>query len=71
MSLTVTLVALAVAVVVFGLANHVSRRPREPGMAPLIPMGAIQFLALVTIVVTVAHLVSLLTGRPLEGRLFR
>ena len=68
MSLTVTLSVLAVAAAIFGYANYKSRRPPEPGGAPLIPYGGIQFVALVAMILMLAHLVTLLTGRPFTGR---
>ncbi len=39
-----------------------------PGNAPLIPYGGIQFVALVAMILMLAHLVTLLTGRPFTGR---
>ena len=68
MPLAPTLVLLAVGVIAFGLANYRSRQPRTPGNPPLIPFGAIQVLALVVVVLMLAHLVTLLTGQPLTGR---
>ncbi|MFQ5955733.1 MAG: hypothetical protein ACE5JZ_11780 [Kiloniellales bacterium] len=68
MSLTATLSVLATAAAVFVVANLRSRRPAEPGTPRLIPYGAIQFVALVTMVLMLAHLVSLLTGQPFTGR---
>ena len=71
MSLSVTLSVLGAAVVLFAFANYRSRRPRGPGELPLVPYGAIQFVALVAVVLMLAHLFALLTGHPLEGRLGR
>jgi len=71
MSLAVTLGVLAVAAVLLALASYGARRPRDLGELPLMPYGAIQFLALVAIIVMLAHLVTLLTGHPLVGRLGR
>ena len=68
MPLAPTLILLAVGVIAFGLANYRSRQPRAPGNPPLIPFGAIQFVALVVVVLMLAHLVTLLTGQPLTGR---
>ena len=69
MSLIATLSVLAAAAAVFVLANLGARRPAAPGDPHLIPYGAIQFVALMTMVLMLAHLVSLLTGRPFAGRL--
>lgn len=71
MSLTATLVALAVAGAIFAGANFMSRRPEEPGQPRLVPYQGIQFAALVLAVLMLAHLVSILTGTPLEGRMSR
>ncbi len=68
MSLTATLIVLAIAVVLFGGANYMSRRPPEPGRVRMLPYGGIQFVALVAIVLMLAHLVSLSTGQPFKGR---
>ena len=68
MSLTLTLLILVIAAVIFGGATYMSRRPSEPGNVPLVPYGGIQFVALVAIVLMLAHLVSLSTGQPFKGR---
>ena len=68
MSLAATLVVLVAAAVVFGFANWRSRRPRMPGEVSLVPWTGVQFLAAVAIVLMLAHLVTLLTGRPFAGR---
>lgn len=69
MSLTVTLVILAVAALVFGWATYRARRPYEPGSPPYVPYLAIQFVAVLAIILMLGHLVSLLTGKPFTGRL--
>ncbi|MEX0697334.1 MAG: hypothetical protein WEB85_05740 [Dongiaceae bacterium] len=71
MSLAVTLVVLALAAAVFALANWRSRRPRPPGEVSLVPWTGVQFLAAVAIVLMLAHLVTLATGRPFAGRYAR
>jgi len=68
MSLAVTLVVLALAGAVFGFANWRSRRPRAPGEVSLVPWTAVQFLAAVAVLLMLAHLVTLMTGRPFAGR---
>ena len=34
----------------------------------MIPYGRVQFLAIAVVLVTAAHLISLMTGEPLVGR---
>ena len=68
MGLGLTIAILAAACAVFGGAIYISRRPVEPGQVRLIPYGGIQFLAIAAILVTAAHLISLLSGQPLIGR---
>ena len=68
MSLTVTLTLLAMGIAVFAGANFMSRRPVVPGNPSLIPWTALQFVGLVVVILMLAHLVTLLSGTPLEGR---
>ena len=68
MSLTVTVLILLVALAVAGLANYRERRPREVGKVPLMSYAAIQMIALVVVVLMLAHLVSLTMGTPLKSR---
>ncbi|MDX1711681.1 MAG: hypothetical protein R3316_11165 [Rhodovibrionaceae bacterium] len=68
MSLEVTSIVLGVAVALGLAANLMSRRRLEPGRVRLVPYTAIQFLCLAVAVVMLAHLISLLTGTPLPGR---
>ena len=68
MTLTVTLLILAGTAAVF--AWSVWRVRREvPGDPSLIPHGAIQVLCGIAVILMAAHLVSLLTGQPLTGRM--
>ena len=69
MSLELTLAILLGALATAALANWRERRPRELGRPPLVPYTAIQVVAVLVIIVMLAHLVSLLTGQPLQGRL--
>jgi hypothetical protein len=71
LSLELTVAILLAALLAAGLANWRERRPREIGRPPLVPYTAIQVLAVLVIILMLAHLVSLLTGQPLEGRLSR
>ena len=71
MSLTVTLIILAVCVAVLGIAQIRERRKYEPGRVSLIPWVPLQFVAMMGMILMLAHLVSLLTGEPLVGRMMR
>ena len=68
MDLAVTLAGLAVAAVILAAAMIISRRPVEPGDVRMLPYGGIQFVAIVAIIVALAHLMSLLTGQPFTSR---
>jgi uncharacterized membrane protein YjjB (DUF3815 family) len=69
MSLELTIAILAAAVVVGLAANLLSRRQPAPGEVRLVPYLGVQFVCLAVAVVMLAHLISLLTGTPLQGRL--
>jgi hypothetical protein len=71
MSLSLTLTVLAVCVAVLGIAQIRERRKYEPGRITLIPWVPLQFLAMMGMILMLAHLVSLLTGEPLVGRFQR
>ena len=58
-----TLAALAVGLVLSGLANWQLRRPFDRRW-PVVPWLGVQFVALAMVLVFGAHLVSLLTGHP-------
>lgn len=68
MGLTLTLVIMLASLIVAGLANWLERRPREVGTPPLVSYPAIQMVAVVVALLMAAHLVSLVTGTPLESR---
>jgi uncharacterized membrane protein YidH (DUF202 family) len=68
MSLGLTLVVLLAALAIAAYANWRERRPRDLGRPPLVPYTAIQVIAVVAVIIMLAHLVSLLTGQPLKGR---
>jgi hypothetical protein len=67
--LDLTLAILIAAVVAAAVANLLERRPRGIGDPPLVPYTAIQMVAVVVAILMLAHLVSLLSGQPLVGRL--
>lgn len=68
MGLTLTLVIMFASLTVAGIANWLERRPHEVGSPPLVSYTAIQLVALVVALLMAAHLVSLVTGTPLESR---
>lgn len=68
MGLELTIAILVVAFAVFAGAIFISRKPVEPGQVRMIPYGGVQFLAIAVVLVTAAHLITLLTGTPLIGR---
>ena len=70
MNLPATLSVMAVAALAFALSTWRARKPAEPGRPRLIPMGAVQFVALLVVILMAAHLISLLTGQTLTSRNF-
>lgn len=68
MDMRLTLAWLAAAVLVAAFANWRARRPHELGQLPLVPWNGVQFLALLAIIMLLAHVVSLATGTPLLPR---
>jgi hypothetical protein len=70
-SLTATVLVLIGALAAAVFANWRERRPGDAGRVPLISYAAIQMIALVVALLMAAHLVSLLTGQELAGRLMR
>ncbi len=68
MSMNVTLAALAAALTVLLWAIRVDRRPIHPARPRLLPHIPIMMIAAVAAIVLIGHLVTLVTGRPFEGR---
>lgn len=66
---TLLLLALGVALAVLCLWHQ--HRPRELGEVSWFPSTLLLGVALVMVVLAVAHLVTLLTGHPLVGRSLR
>ncbi len=71
MSLSLTLIILTVCLAVLGIGQIRERRRYEPGRISLIPWVPLQFLAMMGVILMLAHLVSLVTGEPLVGRFQR
>lgn len=68
MTLFPTLLTLAAAVALFLLARHFHEKPYEPGRLWRPPWLAIMFLTAFLAIGMLAHLVTLLTGKPFTGR---
>ena len=66
--MTATLIALAVAVIVFLFAAYMERRPKVDGKLRWTPYIGIQMMALLAMIVALAHLVTLLSGTHFAGR---
>jgi len=64
MDLSATLWGAGVAAVVFALCWLGERRPRHFGEVRLFPYIPVMMACLVVILVLVAHLISLVTGKP-------
>ena len=59
-----TVTTLVVALGFAGLANWQMRRPFERRWLPVVPWLGVQFVAAAVALIMLAHLISLLTGRP-------
>lgn len=66
-----TLAALGFAAILFAFAGWRARRPREVGELRYIPWTGVQCVAVVIAIVALAHLITLLTGKPFVGRMGR
>lgn len=69
MGLTATLSLAAFAVALAGFCMWHQKRERPLGEVSLFPSTVIMAIALLVLVLAVAHLVSLTTGVPLKGRM--
>jgi hypothetical protein len=69
MSLEVTLLLLAAGAALTVYCLWHQRRPRELGQVSLFPANLLLGVGLVVVILALAHLVTLLTGRPLTGRM--
>jgi hypothetical protein len=68
MGMTETLIVLGLAGFTALACNILDRRPQEPGKPRLIPYLALQYVALLVVVLMLGHLISLWTGKPFAGR---
>jgi len=68
LALTPTLLILACAAGVFVWSNRQLRREPDPARPRMLPHVMIMAVAMLVVVMMLAHLVSLATGRPLTGR---
>jgi hypothetical protein len=71
LSLIPTLLILAVCVAVLIAAQIRERRRYRPGRISLIPWVPLQFIAVLGVMLMLAHVISLLTGEPFAGRFAR
>ncbi|MCZ6861206.1 MAG: hypothetical protein O7I42_13190 [Alphaproteobacteria bacterium] len=71
LSLTATLIILAVCIAVLIAAQIRERRHYKPGRVSLIPWVPLQFIAMLGVMLMLAHMISLLTGEPFVGRFAR
>jgi drug/metabolite transporter (DMT)-like permease len=68
MTFNVTLSLLAVFAVILVLTLWAERRPRDPLKPRLIPLPYIQFVAVLGVVLMLAHLITLMTGHQFTGK---
>jgi hypothetical protein len=71
MSLEWTVGLLIVATTLTAFCLWHQRRPRELGEVSLFPANLLLGVAVVGVILALAHLVTLLTGHPLTGRMGR
>ena len=69
MGLIATFVLLAVGVALAGYCLWHQHRPRELGEVSLFPANLLLGVGLLLVILALAHLVSVLTGHPLTGRM--
>jgi hypothetical protein len=68
-SLAWTLALLVAGLSLAALARWQETRPRQVGEVRLFPVLAVMAVGVILSVLAAAHLVSLMTGSPLKGRL--
>lgn len=69
--MNLTLIGIGAGLALFLFANYMSRRPPSWGRVRFVPYHGLQFVGLLVMILAIAHLVSLITGQPLEGRMIR
>lgn len=69
MDLPTTATVFALAAAAFGLSVWLDRRPYVPGRVWQFPARLVMALSLLVMLVLGAHLVSLVTGKPFQGRM--
>lgn len=69
MGLEFTFAMIGISLAVSGFCIWHQRRERPLGEVSLFPSTIVMILALLLLITSVAHLVSLLTGVPLKGRM--
>jgi hypothetical protein len=67
----VTLTLLAAGLGLFGFATWRARQPPQPLKVRMVNYHYVQFLALLFILLAVAHVITLATGEPMVGRRVR
>lgn len=65
----VTASILAGALIVLAFSVWRERREYEPGNLPLIPYNILMFTAILVAILAIAHLITLITGKPFVGRM--
>lgn len=68
MTLTVTVIIMALAALLFAYGLWQEKRERPLGKPPLVAPALVQLLALIVFFIMAAHLVTLITGRPFGPR---
>ena len=68
LSLTATLAIAVMCFAVFGFANWRARQPAEPLKVRMINYHVVQMVCIVVILLMAAHLVTILTGKPVTGQ---
>ena len=71
LSLTATLIILAACIAVLVAGQIRERRRYKPGRISLIPWVPLQFIAMLGVMLMLAHVISLVSGKPFIGRFAR
>lgn len=68
MGTTATIILALGAALAIAALLWLEKRPKEPGQVRLLPTTPLLFLALLALVLILAHAVTLMTGHPHMGR---